>query len=422
MCSMSHLHTEGFRNLVKVDDALRILFNSLGEQSFKFESVAASQALGRFLGRDVVASQYLPPFDRAVMDGYAVRAEDVRNASQQNPTELRVVGESRLGETSQVRVGAGEAIAVATGSMVPTGANTIVIVERTATLPRNRIAVHAPAEVRQSIARKGEDVTPGTVVLKKGMRLRPQDIGILKALGFERIRVARKPRIGVLSTGNELVDSSKKRGTAKSVDINRPILSAMLRESGAEPMDLGIVRDREVEITTALRKGVRSSDAVIVTAGSSLGKGDLVPKCINGLGKPGMLIHGVAMRPAMPTGLAVVNGKPVLSFPGFPVSAIFAFRVFARPLIARMMGVREPVEPAVNAVLTDRVSGAPGYRTFVRVAVTRTENGFLAEPLKLQRSSVLMSMVGANGIVTIPEEVNAFEAGQTIDVELIGQV
>jgi molybdenum cofactor synthesis domain-containing protein len=314
------------------------------------------------------------------------------------------------------------AVAVATGSSIPAGADTVVIVERTTTLPGKRIAVHAPAGVGQSIARKGEDVVPGTVVLKKGTRLRPQDLGILKALGLERTHVVRKPLIAILSTGNELVDSANKRRDAKSVDINRPIISAMVRESGAEPVDLGIVRDQEAEITRALRGGVKSFDAVLLTAGSSIGKSDLVPKCINGLGKPGMLVHGVAMRPAMPTGLAVVNGKPVLSFPGFPVSPIFAFRVFARPLIAHMMGVQQPVEPTVRGVLSERISGAPGYRTFVRVAVRRTENGFLAEPLRLQRSSVLMSMVGANGIVTIPEGTIAFEARQTVDVELIGQV
>lgn len=418
---MGHLHTEGFQELTKVDDALRILFDSLPERLIKVESVTLQRGLGRFLARDVVAGLYLPPFDRAVMDGYALRAEDVRNASQEKPARLDVVGESRLGEECGIAVGPGTAVAVATGSMIPSGADTVVVVERTSTLPGNQVAVHAPAGPGQSIASKGEDVTPGTVVLRKGVKIRPQDIGILKALGLARVQVVKRPRIAILSTGNELVDSTKEHA-AKSVDINRPILSAMVQDSGADTIDLGIMRDREGEITAALRKGAKSSEAVIVTAGSSVGKGDLVPKCIDRLGKPGMLVHGVAMRPAMPTGLAVVNGKPVLSFPGFPVSAIFAFRVFARPLIARMMGVREQVEPTVKAVLSDRISGAPGYRTFVRVAVKKTENGFVAEPLKLQRASVLMSMVGANGIVTILEDVIAFEAGQTIDVALLGQV
>ncbi len=405
-----------------MDEALRTLFDALTEHDVQLEALDVQRALGRYLGRDAVANEYLPPVDRAVMDGYAVRAEDVKGASQANPAILEVVGESRLGEVCRMEVGMRQAVAVATGSMIPTGADTVVIVERTATMLGNKIAVHALAAAGQSIARRGEDVAPGTVALKRGIRLRPQDIGILKALGFAKVYVVRKPRVAILSTGNELVDSRNNRAPGKNIDVNRPILSAMLQELGADPVDLGIVKDREPEITTALRKGLKSADAVIVTAGSSVGKRDLVPECVNSLGKPGMLVHGIAMRPAMPTGLAVVRGKPLLSLPGFPVSAIFAFRVFARPLIARMMGVRELVEPTVAAVLVERVTGAPGLRTFVRVRVARNEQGLVAEPLKIQRSSALMSMVGANGIVTIPEEITAFEAGQTVGVTLVGEI
>lgn len=419
---MNHLHAERFQNLTSVDDALRTFFDALTERNPQLENLDVQRALGRYLGREVVANEYLPLVDRAVMDGYAVLAEDVKDASQGNPAILDVVGESRLGEVCRTEVGMRQAVAVATGSMIPPGADTVVIVERTATMLGNKISVHAPAAAGQSIAKRGEDVTPGTVALKMGIRLRPQDIGILKALGFAKVSVVRKPRVAILSTGNELVDSRKNRALGKNIDVNRPILSAMLQELGAHPVDLGIVKDREPEITAALRKGMKSADAVIVTAGSSVGKRDLVPECVNRLGKPGMLVHGIAMRPAMPTGLAVVRGKPLLSLPGFPVSAIFAFRVFGRPLVARMMGVRELVEPTVSAILGERITGAPGLRTFVRVKVTRKKQGLVAKPLEVQRSSALMSMVGANGIITIPEEVTTFEAGQTVDVTLVGEV
>ena len=419
---MYHLHTEGFQKLTKVDDALRVLFEALGERAPRLESVSIQHALGRCLGKDVIANQYLPPVHRAVMDGYAVRAEDVKNASQENPAILQMVGESRLGAIPRMQVGPGKAIAVATGSAVPMGADTVVMVERTATLPGSRIAVHAPAIAGQSIAKKGEDVTPGTLVLKKGSRLRPQDIGILKALGSATVYVAKKPRVAILSTGNELVDSVSRRSPAKVIDINRAIISGMLQELGAEPVDLGIVKDRKAIIRTALRKGLKTCDLVIVSAGSSVGKRDLVPECVNSLGKPGMLVHGIAMRPAMPTGLAVVNGKPVFSLPGFPVSALFGFRVFVRPILSRMLGVRELLEPTVSAVLSERIAGAPGYRTYVMVAVKRSGRELVAEPLKLQRASVLMSMVGANGIITIPEEVTAIERGQTVNVTLIGDI
>jgi molybdenum cofactor synthesis domain-containing protein len=213
-----------------------------------------------------------------------------------------------------------------------------------------------------------------------------------------------------------------KRDIAKVVDLNRQILSAMSKELGADPVDLGIAKDEESAILRVLRKALRSCDVSVITAGSSVGKKDLVPACINKLGKPGMVVHGIAMRPSLPTGLAVVNGKPVLSLPGFPVSAMIAFRVFGRPLIARLMGSEDPMEPVVKAILKERISGPKGYRTFVRVKLSRTPEGLVAEPLKLQRSSVLMSMVEASGIVMIPEEVAGFDAGQQVDVIVIGEI
>ena len=222
---MDHLHTVGFQKLTKVDPALGILLDALGEHVVRLELLPLQRALGRCLGKDVVADQYLPPVDRSVMDGYAARVEDVKSASQENPVTLRVIGESRLGAIPRMHVGQGEAVAVATGSPVPSGADTVLIVERTTRLTSNSIAVHAPATAGQSIATKGEDVTPGAMVLRKGVLLRPQDIGMLKALGLAKVYVARKPRVAVLSTGNELVDSISKRSVARVVDINRPMLS-----------------------------------------------------------------------------------------------------------------------------------------------------------------------------------------------------
>ena len=419
---MDHLHTVGFQKLTKVDSALGVLLDALGERAVRLELLPVQRALGRCLGKDVVAGQYLPPVDRSVMDGYAVRVEDVKSASQENPVTLRVIGESRLGVIPRMHVGQGDAVAVATGSLVPPGADAVISVERTTRLSSSSIAVHAPATAGQSIARKGEDVTPGAIVLTKGALLRPQDIGILRALGLAKVCVSRKPRVAVLSTGNELVDSISKRSVAKVVDINRAMLSCMLQELGADAVDLGIVTDREANIKTALKKGLRTCDAVIVSAGSSVGRRDLVPMCVNSLGKPGLLVHGVAMRPAMPIGLAVVNGKPLFSLPGFPVSAFFAFRTFVRPIIAKMLGVKELFESTANAVLSETITGAPGIRTYVRVIIKRNEQGLVAEPLKLQRSSVLMSMVTANGIVVIPEEVTAIERGETVKVILLGQI
>lgn len=418
----NHLHSEGFQNVTKVDDALRILLEAIGEPAIGLERVNVSDCLRRVLSEDIVADRYVPPVDRSVMDGYAVRSEDVSSASQDNPVALQIVGESRLGGTYGIIVRRGQAVAVATGSMMPSGADAVAIIERTTALPGHKVAVYAPAVPGQNVSRKGEDVLPGAVVLRRGRRLRPEDVGILTALGLTRVQVLERPRVALISTGNELADSQGKHEVTKVVDLNRPILAAMIQESGGLPVDLGIVRDREDEILRVLRKGVKSCGITLVTAGSSVGRKDLVPKCINMIGKPGMLVHGIAMRPSLPTGLAVVNGRPVLSLPGFPVSAIFAFRVFGRPLIAKLAGTEVPSEPVVKAALKERISGPPGCRTFVRVILRRTAEGLIAEPLKTQRSSVLTSMVSANGIVTIPEDVAAYEAGKTVEVSVIGEI
>jgi molybdopterin molybdotransferase len=386
------------------------------------ESILIQDAVGRILAREVIARSYLPAADLSALDGYAVRSNDLRDASQTNRVVLRIVGESRLGEPCHLEIASGQVVVVATGSGMPRGADAVVMVEHTSRLQENMIEVHSAAAPGQGVTQKGTDFAPGRRVLRKGRRLRPEDIGALKALGLSKVLVVRRIRVGVLSTGNELVNSQRRNKGAKIVDINRPILSAMVKEVGAEPVDLGVARDEAREIRLALTKGLGGSDVVLVTAGSSVGKKDLVPSCINSLGRPGMLVHGIAMRPGMPTGLAVVNHKPIVSLPGFPVSAIVAFKIFVLPLLAKLSGFPMPVERSIRAVLKERIRGAPNLRTFVRVKVEKVQTGFLAWPLKVQRSSLLTSMVDANGIVTIPESVGAIEAGQEVDVSLTGDI
>ena len=401
---------------------MRVFFEAVGNMKITVESIPIQDALGRILAREAIARSYLPPADLSALDGYAVRSNDLRDASQTKRVVLRIVGESRLGEPCHLRIASGQAVVVATGSCMPRGADAVVMVEHTSRLHENVIEVTSAAALGQGVTEKGTDFAPGRRVLRKGRRLRPEDIGALKALGLSKVLVARRIRVGVLSTGNELVNSQRTHVGAKIVDVNRPIISAMLKELGAEPVDLGIVRDEPREIRQALLKGLRASDVVLVTAGSSVGKKDLVPGCINSLGRPGMLVHGIAMRPAMPTGLAVVNRKPIVSLPGFPVSAIVAFKTFVRPLLAKLSGIPMPVERSIRAVLKERISGAPNLRTFVRVKVEKVQAGFLASPLRVQRSSVLTSMVDANGIVTIPESVGAIEAGEEVDVSLTSDI
>lgn len=373
------------------------------------------------MAEDIFADRYLPPTDRSIVDGYAVRAEDTSPAGEGRSVVLRLVGVSRLGEPCLVSLGRGQTVAVATGSEIPRGADAAVMVEETST-EGSQVTIRRSVVAGENISRKGEDISPNVRVLERGRRLRPEDLGILKALGRSKVKVAKKPRVGVISTGNELIDRPRRKSTEKVLDLNRPILSAMIKESGGEPIDFGIVRDDSALIEAVLKRAVRSCDAVVISAGSSAGKKDLVPDCIRALGNRGMLVHGVAMRPAMPTGLAIVRGKPVLSLPGFPVSAMIAFRVFGRPLITKLLGSEVRRQPTVQAVLKESVKGGSGFRAYVRVILRNTPDGLVAEPLKVQRSAVLMSIVAANGIMTIPEDARPLKAGQKVDVEVMGEI
>ena len=415
--------TRGFRHLTTVDRARRRLLKSVQGSCVKETvRVQLQDAVGRVLAKRIIASSFLPAFDVSVVDGYAVRSRDVRRASPKNRVVLRIVGESRLGELCRLRIHSEESVVVATGSSLPKGCDAVVMVENADRLDAARVAFHTPIGVWLGITRKGDDMKPGSLVLERRGRLRPEDVGALRALGMKRVQVLRRVRVGILSTGNELVNVPNRGNCGKIVDLNRPILSAMVRELGANPVDLGIAKDDAHIIGARLKAGLRKADVVLVTAGSSVGKRDLVPDCINRLGNPGMLVHGVAMRPALPTGLAVVKGKPVISLPGFPVSAMIAFRTFVRPLLAKLGGAPEPVEPTIRAVLREGITGFLGHRTFVRVRVWRGKGGYEAVPLRAQRSSQLSSMVGANGIVTVSEEARPIEAGSTVAVTLIGDI
>jgi molybdopterin molybdotransferase len=197
---------------------------------------------------------------------------------------------------------------------------------------------------------------------------------------------------------------------------------AMVEDCGGRPVDLGIARDDPAQITRKLKQGLRSADLVLVTAGTSVGKGDLVPDIINTLGKPGMLVHGIAMRPSLPTGLAVVNGKPVISLPGFPVSAMFAFSTFVQPLILRMLGTSPDPEPRIKARTTKRIVGVPGFRAFVRVLVREDHGKFTAEPLRHPGAGILTTLTRANGIVVVPENVEGFEEGAEVEIALFRPV
>jgi molybdopterin molybdotransferase len=275
----------------------------------------------------------------------------------------------------------------------------------------------------KNVSKKGEDVKKGEKAVKTGTRLKPYHLGLLAALGNEEVKVVGKPRIAILATGNELAEVGSKPDGNQIFESNRIILSAMCRELGAEPVDLGIVKDDAKEIAKKLRIGLRSSDAVITTGGTSVGGLDLVPDAVSKVGKPGVVVHGMALRPAMPTALAVLEGKPVIILSGNPVAAIIGFEEFARPLICKILRMsKEEPRPVTKAVMTRKVATALGRKSYVRVRVIQKNEKFLAEPVSARGSGAISTMTRGNGFVIVPANREGVLEGEAVTVHLFGNV
>ena len=394
----------------------------LGNVRPTLETIPTSDSLSRILGEDIVSPSDVPSYNKSAVDGYAVVAEDSFGSSQTNPAELGIVGEIAAGSSSLFAIGRKETVQVATGAQVPNGADAVVMVEHTKRLNARTLHVYSPVAPSQNVINVGDDVKKGSIALRRGIRIEPQDIGMLVALGFETVRVAKKPTVGVLSTGEELISNARESEIGKTVDVNRPILLNLARGLGGIPVDIGIARDNMEDIASEIRKGLEKCDIVLVSAGTSVGRADFVPEVINSLGKPGMLVHGISMRPGMPAGLAVVNGKPIISLPGHPVAAIVTFNVFASLLIRLMLGATQDYGIRVRARLTGRIPSSLGMRTFARVLVRRTSDGYIAEPVRTTGSSILSTMTRSNGMVIIQEEMEGIETGETVEVELFRPV
>jgi molybdopterin molybdotransferase len=376
--------------------------------------VPLHKALNRVLAEDIVAEEDLPRFDRSAVDGYALKSESTSGASQFKPVFFQIAVAEEV--TSK------QARQVWTGNAIPKGANAVVMLENTQRLD-GEIEVWVQLAPGENVSKKGEDIKKGENAVKAGTRLKPYHLGLLAALGNSEVRVVEKPRIAILATGNELAEVGSKPAENQIFESNRTMLSAMCHELDAEKVDLGIAKDDVEEITEKLRIGLLNSDAVVTTGGTSVGGLDLVPDAVNKMGKPGVVVHGVAMRPAMPTALAVLEGKPVMILSGNPVAAIIGFEVFARPLICKMLGMKkEEHRPVIKAVMARKVATALGRKTFVRVRVLQKNGEFRAEPVSARGSGAISTMTRGNGFVIVPENREGLSEGELVMVHLFGEV
>ena len=404
---------KGFQKLTRVDEALQMWLNILKVKSCGETTVPLDKALNRVLATDLIATGDLPSFDKSAVDGYALKAEDSVGATQFKPVTLQL---------TEAEVAAKQARKIWTGNPIPKGADAAVMLENTKKTD-GKLEVWTQLARGGNVSKQGEDVKKGETIIKAGTRLKPHYIAMLSAMGNTETKVAQKPQIAIIATGNELAEAGTTPATNQIYESNGVMLSAMCQELGADPMFLGIAKDDIAEITQKLKKALQNCDAVITSGGTSVGGLDLVPDAVKSLGKPGVIVHSMALRPAMPTALAALNGKPVMILSGNPVAAIIGFEVFARPLICKMLGMKNPEpRPAINAFMTRKVATALGRKTFVRVKVTQKNNEFFAKPVSARGSGSISTMTRGNGFVIVPEDREGVTKNEKVIVHLFGTV
>ena len=403
---------KGFQKLTFIDQALLAWFSVLQIGKPNVVEVPVREALGRILAEDLIAHEALPRFDKSAMDGYAVKSADLVGASQSKPVVLQLI------QADQVN--ANEAKQVWTGNPIPKGADSVVMLEDTQMCGK-QLEVWCQLAPWSNISKIGEDIKKGDFLVKAGTRLNPYHMGLAAALGHTNLRVVHKPKIAIIVTGNEIVEVASERASNQIYDSNKTLISAMCYELGAETTDFGIAKDNTDEIAEKINNALKTSDAVITTGGTSVGGLDLVPEVVNKLGKPGVIVHGVALRPAMPTGVAMLEGKPVLILSGNPVAAVIGFEVFGRPLICKLLGMPQTeFRTIVKAFLMRRITSVLGRKTYVRVRVTMKNGDLFAEPVSAKGSGSISTMTQSNGYLIVPENREGISEGETVFVQMFG--
>jgi molybdopterin molybdotransferase len=396
----------GFASRHDVEEALAILAQRLGP--LPSEAIDIDEGLDRVLAEDIVAAANVPPFERSAVDGYGVRARDTFGASEYNPIALTLKGEIFPGRGLDIILQANEAVRIMTGAPLPPGADAVVMAEY-AEEEGLYVNILQPISPFKNVGRVGEDMRVGDVVLQRGRKLRPQDLGVLASLQHTQIAVYRRPTVAFIATGNELVEAYEPLTGCRIVDSNSHTLAGLSRRLGAQPVRKGIIRDDYDLVKAAIQRA--SEDVVIVTGGTSVGAEDFAPLIVQELGE--LLVHGVAMRPSSPVGFGFIQQRPIFLIPGNPVSALVAFDAFVGPALQRLQGL-QPTYPyaKTHGKLARKIASAIGRVDFVRVRFTAAG----VEPLRVTGASILSSTTRADGFVIVDKNSEGLDEGQEVEV------
>jgi len=411
-----------FRFLISVEEALEKLYRYYKPKPLGVEEVSIEHALGRVLAEDAQALIDVPHFDRASMDGYAVIAADTLGADEWNPVRLKLIGRIEAGTVPDIEVINGKAVEIATGAVMPKGADAVVIVEHTRET-NGFVEIYTSVAPGDNVYKAGSDISFGEVILKKGIVLGYREIGVLASLGYEKVKVYVKPKVAIISTGNELVKPGYKLDYGKVYDVNSYTLAAAVCEGGGIPLLHNIVRDDYEEIKNAILAALKTSDMVITSGSSSAGAGDVIYKILEEIADeedPGVIVHGLKLKPGKPTIISVIRNKPVFGLPGYPLSALIAYIKVVDPILRKISLYPFEEHLRLKARIAFSFKPEKGRRNIVPVSLAKRKGDLLAFPI-LKGSGAISSLLLADGFIEIPENITYLEQGSLCEVRLFSK-
>ena len=408
-----------FRELISLDEAKQRIEEYLHPKPVGTIDVQLTEASSRVLARDLISPLDVPPFNRSTVDGFAVKAENTFSADENKPVTLKVIGRVNVGEVTKLQVKKGNSMEIVTGAPLPDGADSVVMVENTSQVD-GEISIYRSVVKGENVMVLGSDIRKGDTILKMGTILSPRELGVLAALGFNNVEVFRKPVVAIISTGGEIVEPGRSLPPGKIYDINTFTLTAAVKESGGEVMNFGVVSDDNIDLLKVeLKKALEAADVIITSGGVSVGPKDYVPRVIDELGKPGLVVHGVAIKPGKPFAFGVVDGKPIFSLPGHPTSSLLAFMSLVQPVLYKLGCRDEEPSKTLKAIASNKFFSSRGRRTFITVTLKKEDaDHWVATQASAGHSGAITTLAFADGYIEVKEDQPFIDAGEEVDVYL----
>jgi molybdopterin molybdotransferase len=411
----------GREEVISVEKAIELIFSNLSPKVFPERNLKIGESYGRIVSKDIFSPENLPDFSKSTVDGFAVSASDTFGASEGMPAYLNIRYEILMGEEPDFELKKGEVARIATGGMLPKGADAVVMLEHTQQVDKRMIEVVKPVAPGENVIQAGEDVKKGEAILQKGHKIRPQDIGVLAGLGITEVWIYEKPKVSIISTGDEIVPPDRPVKPGQVRDINSYNLAGLILDAGATPVKKGIFNDEYEIVRGIVEKSLKDSDMVLISGGSSVGARDVTARVIDDLGKPGVLFHGVSLKPGKPTIGGIVDNIPIFGLPGHPAAVLVCFEIFVRPVLRTLSGISEDRfkidERIIKARIARNISSSPGREEHIGVYLEERGGDIWAVPL-LGKSGLITTLIKADGTAVIPLRKLGVEEGEILEVRL----